>query len=877
MVIFIRPFWVEHRGCPIYSVDASPTMEEIVTCGGDGCFNLYNTKAFSDSSLQPKLKSKTKVSDMSLNVIRYSHDGRYVATGGDDHIVSIWELTERLGGFEKDETENYYDVIFTRVCNLRTHTDSVIDLCWLPGDKFLISVSADCTAAIWDVTKQELLDTYRDHKASIIGVCVDPLGVYACTQDLKEVRVWKIRDKSTVVKIEEPFEDCEHGNFSCRMSWSCDGKDLAVVGATSKLKRCFLLIKRSDWTYQTCYGHKNEVISARFSDRIFGYLRSAGKSKTPFKIFASGSIDGDVCIWSTKPSGGKKGDTPSFTSICTIEKVFDESVQDLVWCNSGKDLIAVGLKGFLAVIKFSYEEIGGTLVSEEALRKYMAHFKQKDAEEIQESLTVKEECRIQHEKDEQQQLKQKELEEAKEREEQEKANAKRPAVDVLHPEERKMLEKMKADKMKEKKKKIKPVVLLNEPKAITLPKVEKDPIVVKQPPPLVPSKPEKVSKLEKSEIEKNEKLEDEEKTLRMRMASKAVKETIEKEKERKEMNGKKYQERLDIIEEMRMKKVMKRIDQIDELENQMKCITERIARVENEKVADRLKVLEMTQTTAANTLNTTNDDTKVLTVPLIRPLTINCLNEEKKPIVYKSTTSVYGKKMFSYVQLVNVLNDAILWESQLPFQVTTMSLSTDEITIGTIGGVVLGIDQYSGAIIRAPLMVHGVIHNAFKDKGVVFVVKCDGMIEVYNATSELIKIVSVKELAEQLNMKNVTDVKCTSSGGISVVFDEDIEVVILNGHWVVRRSLVKDEEKRKNVNVANKWKMECELELTTLSLTWDTEQFETVIQRYLEVLKTPKDEKRGNALIRILNGLKNGKNDTLIEKWKETVKRWIVS
>jgi chromatin assembly factor 1 subunit B len=100
-----------------------------------------------------------------VNVVRFSPDGTFIATGGDgnfafliiisradcyfpifstDAYIILWKCGEEKTGKEEGW-------MFEK--SLRKHIEDVSDLSWSPDCNFLVSASIDNSAVLWDVKK----------------------------------------------------------------------------------------------------------------------------------------------------------------------------------------------------------------------------------------------------------------------------------------------------------------------------------------------------------------------------------------------------------------------------------------------------------------------------------------------------------------------------------------------------------------------------------------------------------------------------------------------------------------------------------------------------------------------------------------------------
>ena len=80
-----------------------------------------------------------------VNCVRWSVDGKYLASGADDKLVMIWKKSPYgggavFGGGGKVNVESW-----RCVHTLRGHGGDVLDLAWAPNDAFLATASVDNT------------------------------------------------------------------------------------------------------------------------------------------------------------------------------------------------------------------------------------------------------------------------------------------------------------------------------------------------------------------------------------------------------------------------------------------------------------------------------------------------------------------------------------------------------------------------------------------------------------------------------------------------------------------------------------------------------------------------------------------------------------
>lgn len=117
----------------------------------------------------------------SVNSVRFSPDGRALATASDGGVIFIYLLPPGR------PTRFWRRPMCQRMvlCRLvRTTQSDIYDLAWSPSSRELCSVSVDSKVAVWDVTgeKSPLLSTFTSHSNYVQGACWDPADEFLVSQ-----------------------------------------------------------------------------------------------------------------------------------------------------------------------------------------------------------------------------------------------------------------------------------------------------------------------------------------------------------------------------------------------------------------------------------------------------------------------------------------------------------------------------------------------------------------------------------------------------------------------------------------------------------------------------------------------------------------------
>lgn len=325
------------------------------------------------------------------NIVRFSPNGKYLASAGDDQTVIIWALKKRPLEFGVAEEK----IIWSVHKLLRGHAGDIYDLSWSPDSSHLISGSVDNSCIIWNIEKGKGVISLKDHKHFVQGVSWDPrndllvsqstdktLNFYSIVRatnekvDLKVKSLAKVKGYCPVKK--EDFNDYDVGafdkpvknvminffagenqfpSFFRRLCWSPDG-DFCLTTAglhqqqgSNKSDYGIWGFLRKDLVNPSFFlPTLTPAVCVRFCPVIFEKSQDpTGKEllKLDYNlIFAIGTID-SILIYCTQ----------STTPILIACNVHVMTITDLTWkgcellCGSSSD-------GYISFIYFDHNQFG---------------------------------------------------------------------------------------------------------------------------------------------------------------------------------------------------------------------------------------------------------------------------------------------------------------------------------------------------------------------------------------------------------------------------------------------------------------------------------------------------------------------------------------
>eukprot|EP01116_Phalansterium_solitarium_P003678 TRINITY_DN144_c0_g1_i2.p1 TRINITY_DN144_c0_g1~~TRINITY_DN144_c0_g1_i2.p1 ORF type:complete len:449 (-),score=166.97 TRINITY_DN144_c0_g1_i2:75-1421(-) len=284
----VQILWHERE--PIFSCDFH-SSGRLATCGGDNDVKIWwcqHATATATATPTPDADGDSNgdavpfrfLASLSrhlkaVNVVRFSPNGQWLASGSDDANVLLWQRVESAGaqacqppppppaaavggvaGAAADGGESWQ-----LVHTLRGHLSDVYDIAWRADSGALCSGSTDNAVFVWDMARTSSgskaattkIEAHRleGHTHFVQGVAWDPRGVFLCSAASdRTVRVYRRRTGGSdwhcshvIAKLDAPRsmaiglgkavrlfadETININSFFRRLSWTPDGSLLLV-------------------------------------------------------------------------------------------------------------------------------------------------------------------------------------------------------------------------------------------------------------------------------------------------------------------------------------------------------------------------------------------------------------------------------------------------------------------------------------------------------------------------------------------------------------------------------------------------------------------------------------------------------------------------
>lgn len=376
-----------HQKEPIFSVDFCPQTWKLASCGADFTVKIWRIKEKADDDVSIGIEFLANLDRHAkpVNVVRFSPNGKFLASAGDDGTIILWKLNENEKCspdiFEDNGIVNKESWMVHKM--LRGHIEDVYDLAWSPDSAKLISGSVDNSAILWDAVKGQSQKILTDHKHYVQGVCWDPRNFYVATHSSdrscrlyqttshrcmhnihKNTTMYKKNGQLTKSKYSRMFMDETMQSFFRRCTFSPDGSFLflpaGLCDGEQKPKKTTYVFARGHykWPIRHLPGSKKATVAVKCSPIVYE-LREDKENLTPIKenneyfkvpyrmVYAVASLDAITFY-----------DTQHEHPIGHCANMHYASLTDITWSSDGKYVVISSTDGYCSFVKFDDGELG---------------------------------------------------------------------------------------------------------------------------------------------------------------------------------------------------------------------------------------------------------------------------------------------------------------------------------------------------------------------------------------------------------------------------------------------------------------------------------------------------------------------------------------
>ncbi|MEZ5943912.1 MAG: protein kinase [Planctomycetaceae bacterium] len=290
---------------PVNSIAWSPDDSKIAAATVGSPVFVFNAESM---ELIQKLNARVGAGRQSVS---WSPNGLYVAAGGWDERVTVWEASSGNTVFELHHESNLPDDGTPNIINC---------VSWSPDGKRLVSSSYDGSIAVWDAEAGNLIERYDGELGNIYSVDWSPVedDLLALSTSVSGAWLWSVGE-SPVNQMET-----ERNQSRC-VRWSPDGTQIAVC--------------REDGLI-TIHDSKTTKILLTLSNHL-GVVGAVDWHPQGDRL-ATASNDGTVRVW----------DVETGTQTIAFDR-FEGPVRSVAWSHNGQMLAAAGKNGAIYIFDAS--------------------------------------------------------------------------------------------------------------------------------------------------------------------------------------------------------------------------------------------------------------------------------------------------------------------------------------------------------------------------------------------------------------------------------------------------------------------------------------------------------------------------------------------
>jgi WD40 repeat protein/DNA-directed RNA polymerase subunit RPC12/RpoP len=202
-----------------------------------------------------------------IRTLAFSPNGRFLASGGDDYNVMIWQVNSGR-----------------RLCLLTGHSNWVTSLAFSSDGQTLATASYDQSIILWNLRDGRQIRTLTGHNREVFSVAFSRDETMVASGSYQTIKLWHLRDRLLEFVIGAKVRELDdHTRWVNSVAFSQNGKLLASASGDNTIK---LWNVKTGKLIRTLRSHTAGVFAVAFSP--------------DGRTLASGSYDKTIKIWGLK-------------------------------------------------------------------------------------------------------------------------------------------------------------------------------------------------------------------------------------------------------------------------------------------------------------------------------------------------------------------------------------------------------------------------------------------------------------------------------------------------------------------------------------------------------------------------------------------------
>ncbi|XP_065336730.1 chromatin assembly factor 1 subunit B [Cloeon dipterum] len=378
--------------------NGTETVYRIATAGNDCHVVIWHATVGDDFKIE--FASDLNRHQKTVNVVRFSPSGEYLASGDDDGSVIIWKQKaaneEQANLFDEGSEESIEH--WTALKVLRGHLEDVYDVSWSPDSKNLMSGSVDNSVILWNVEAGRKVAVLKDHKGLVQGVSWCPSDKFIaslCTDRI--CRIYSPKTHKVINRIHQSplnssltnedgtlqqfklFHDDTLATFHRRLTFSPDGELLVVPAGIlcpreQRKKRhmpnATYVFSTKNLKHPVMYLPTGErfTVAVSFCPIFFELLPGCDPVvPLPYRLIWAVATQNSVLLY----------DSQHQTPLALISHIHYARLSDLNWSPDGRMLIVSSSDGYCSCITLADGELGTAVADQQKFMPKLVEEKKK--------------------------------------------------------------------------------------------------------------------------------------------------------------------------------------------------------------------------------------------------------------------------------------------------------------------------------------------------------------------------------------------------------------------------------------------------------------------------------------------------------------------